>query len=253
VKEFEVVVFQMADPHGALRKIAQHELECPLTDAALAVELDRRDELAPVRSQFLFPLCRPEDPTSPPALYFCGNSLGLQPVRTRAYIDYELDEWSKRGVEGHHFHSPFEGKGKGPVRLEPWLTVDENVHARMARLVGALPLEVAIMNGLTVNLHLMMVSFYRPTPQRHKILIEGRSFPSDWVWRAIPPLLLSSPCRWFMTSPASMRWRRRSGSTGMTLALPSSSSTRGRERPASAPRIYLTPSKRKAIASLLSS
>lgn len=171
------------DPHGALKAVAAELGGLSLSDAALATELDRRDPLAAMRDRFLFPLARPDDPASGPALYFCGNSLGLQPARTRHYVLYELDEWQKRGVEGHFLHSPLTDGGDDVAegkKVEPWLTTDENVHARAARVVGALPLEVAIMNGLTVNLHLMMVPFYRPTAQRHKILIEGRSFPSDW-------------------------------------------------------------------------
>jgi len=153
--------------------------------AVVASELDKRDELAHMRDKFLFPRAHPDDPASSgEAIYLCGNSLGLQPRRARDYVMYELDEWQKRGVEAHFLHSTF-GPKQPSKKVEPWLTTDENVHARAAKLVGAREIEVAIMNGLTVNLHLMMVPFYRPTPARHKILMESRPFPSDWVRQAV--------------------------------------------------------------------
>jgi len=100
-------------------------------------------------------------------LYFCGNSLGLQPKSTKEYINAELQKWATYGVNGH-FVDPL-----------PWVTVDETVVEGSARLVGALPIEIAIMNSLTANLHFMMVSFYRPTQARFKIVMEGKAFPSD--------------------------------------------------------------------------
>jgi kynureninase len=100
-------------------------------------------------------------------VYLAGNSLGLQPKKTRQYIEAELDDWARLGVEGHfRAHNP-------------WFSYHELLTAQTARLVGARPSEVVVMNTLTVNLHLMMVSFYRPTPQRNKILIEADAFPSD--------------------------------------------------------------------------
>src|SRR5580700_4548385 len=99
--------------------------------------------------------------------YLCGHSLGLQPNTVRAYIERELKEWELLGVSGH-FHA-----------RHPWVEYNKLLSDRTARLVGALPIEVVAMNSLTVNLHLMMVSFYRPTPQRHKIVIEQDAFPSD--------------------------------------------------------------------------
>jgi hypothetical protein len=215
------------DPHKALKAVSAELGGLPLSHAALATKLDRRDPLAAMRDRFLFPLARADDPASGPALYFCGNSLGLQPARARRYVLYELDEWHKRGVEGHFLHSPLTTGDDDDVaegkKVEPWLTTDENVHARAARLVGALPLEVAIMNGLTVNLHLMMVPFYRPTAQRHKILIEGRSFPSDWVPNPSQPARIpripALMCRVVSCRVVySMRWRRRSGSTATSRA-----------------------------------
>jgi len=128
-----------------------------------ARRMDELDPLAPYRA--LFHLPRASD--GRPAVYLAGNSLGLQPKSTRAYVDAELDDWAKFGVEGH-FHA-----------RHPWMPYHEFLTAQSARLVGARPEEVVVMNSLTVNLHLMMVSFYRPTPTRHKIVIEANAFPSD--------------------------------------------------------------------------
>lgn len=102
-----------------------------------------------------------------PQVYLCGNSLGLQPKRLQAEMDQELEAWRRYGVGGH-----FEGK-------YPWMPYHEFVREPLARLVGAHPDEVVAMNSLTVNLHLMMVSFYRPSPERHRIVIEKGAFPSD--------------------------------------------------------------------------
>jgi len=101
------------------------------------------------------------------AVYFTGNSLGLQPKTTRKYIEEELEDWASLGVEGH-LHA-----------RHPWLPYHEFVTEPMARVVGALPSETVVMNSLTVNLHLMMVSFYRPSGGRRKIVIEKGAFPSD--------------------------------------------------------------------------
>jgi kynureninase len=100
-------------------------------------------------------------------VYLCGHSLGLQPKTVRAYIEQELKDWELLGVEGH-FHA-----------RHPWVPYHRLLTEQTARLVGAQPLEVVAMNSLTVNLHLMMVSFYRPTAQRHRIVIEENAFPSD--------------------------------------------------------------------------
>ncbi len=101
------------------------------------------------------------------SVYLCGNSLGLQPKKAREYINQELDDWASLGVEGH-LHAK-----------HPWLPYHEFLTASMARLVGAKESEVVVMNSLTVNLHLLMASFYRPTKERYKILIESDAFPSD--------------------------------------------------------------------------
>ncbi|MEZ4872038.1 MAG: kynureninase [Bdellovibrionales bacterium] len=128
-----------------------------------AKRFDQDDALASFRDEFIFPKTK----TGENVLYFAGHSLGLQPKKAREYINEELDAWEKFGVEGH-----FNGK-------HPWLPYHEFLTEPMARLVGAKPSEVVVMNTLTTNLHLMMVSFYRPSTSRYKILIENTTFPSD--------------------------------------------------------------------------
>jgi len=129
---------------------------------AQALALDAADPLSALRDEFLIPPHGIGEQA-----YFCGNSLGLQPRAVRAAIERELDRWATRAVEGH-----FEGP-------HPWLRVQDELTPALAALVGAEPAEVVVMNTLTVNLHLMMASFYRPTPERHAILIEQGAFPSD--------------------------------------------------------------------------
>jgi kynureninase len=128
-----------------------------------ALAMTSADALAPYRDRFHIP----KTSTGSDCVYLCGHSLGLQPKSARAYIGQELEDWERLGVEGH-FHAK-----------NPWMPYHEILAAPTARLVGALPTEVVVMNSLTVNLHLMMVSFYRPTPARHKIVIESNAFPSD--------------------------------------------------------------------------
>jgi kynureninase len=130
---------------------------------AFAREMDARDPLAHFRERF----CMPKLASGEECLYFCGHSLGLQPRTARAYIEQELKDWADLGVEGH-----FHGK-------DPWMPYHRLLTEQTAGLVGAQPQEVVVMNSLTVNLHLMMTSFYRPTAQRHKIVIERGAFPSD--------------------------------------------------------------------------
>ena len=132
------------------------------TGEAHALALDAADPLSALRDAFLIP---PHGDSE--QAYFCGNSLGLQPRAVRAALERELDSWATRAVEGH-----FEGP-------HPWLRVQEELTPALAALVGAEPAEVVVMNTLTVNLHLMMASFYRPTPERHAILIEQGAFSSD--------------------------------------------------------------------------
>lgn len=123
-----------------------------------AHELDRQDPLRGYRRRFHIP---------EGAAYFCGNSLGLQPLGAAEQVAAELEAWSRLAVDGHF---------KDEM---PWYTYHERFAEPAARLVGARPDEVVLMNSLTVNLHLMMVTFYRPTASRHKILIEPSAFPSD--------------------------------------------------------------------------
>ena len=131
--------------------------------ANFASELDERDELRSYRNEFHIPLQK----NGEPYVYMCGNSLGLQPKRTKQFLNQELEDWATFGVEGH-FHAK-----------NPWLPYHEFLAESYAKIVGAKSSEVVAMNTLTVNLHLMMVSFYRPTQKRHKIIIEGDAFPSD--------------------------------------------------------------------------
>jgi kynureninase len=130
---------------------------------AFARGLDAADLLARFREAFHLP----PGPDGRPCLYLAGNSLGLQPRKARLYVEEALDAWGALGVEGH-----LQGRA-------PWLPYHELLTASTARLVGANPEEVVVMNTLTVNLHLMMVSFYRPTRERFRVLMEADAFPSD--------------------------------------------------------------------------
>lgn len=128
-----------------------------------AKDQDLHDPIAHCRKKFHIPKNSEGDEW----LYFTGNSLGLQPKETKNHIKQELDDWANLGVEGH-----FEAKN-------PWMPYHEFLTKTMAQIVGAKPIEVVIMNTLTTNLHLLMVSFYQPTKLKHKILIESDAFPSD--------------------------------------------------------------------------
>jgi kynureninase len=128
-----------------------------------ARHLDAEDALRSFRDEFLLP----RGPNAKPLVYLCGHSLGLQPVRTEALIEQELDDWANLGVDGH-FHGS-----------TPWYTYHETLRDAGARLVGARPHEVVFMNSLTVNLHLLMATFYRPQGQRRCIVIDEPAFPSD--------------------------------------------------------------------------
>ncbi|MGH8362328.1 MAG: kynureninase, partial [Gammaproteobacteria bacterium] len=130
--------------------------------AAFAAQLDQQDSLAHYRDKFHIP--RHADGEE---IYLCGNSLGLQPKTAERYLREELEDWQRLAVKAH-----FNGR-------RPWMPYHELLTDKTARLVGAEPQEVVNMNSLTVNLHLMMVSFYRPTATRHRILIERGAFPSD--------------------------------------------------------------------------
>ncbi|MDL1879108.1 kynureninase, partial [Cytophagia bacterium CHB2] len=127
------------------------------TNRNFALAVDARDPLAKYRERFHIPKTKiGED-----CVYLCGHSLGLQPKSARAYIEQELLDWERLGVDAH-------------LRAKnPWQSYHEILAPPLARLVGAHPSEVVAMNSLTVNLHLMMMTFYRPTPKRHKILMEA--------------------------------------------------------------------------------
>ncbi|MEZ4925689.1 MAG: kynureninase [Saprospiraceae bacterium] len=127
-----------------------------------AQKLDSQDPIKSYRDQFIFP-----QHAGKPVRYFCGNSLGLQPVAAKQALLDELDQWAEFGVEGH-----FKGN-------KPWMYYHKFLTEPTAKLVGALPHEVVVMNTLTVNLHLLMVSFYRPDSKRYKIIMEAGAFPSD--------------------------------------------------------------------------
>lgn len=127
-----------------------------------AQSLDESDRLAGFRDRFIFPQHNGTD-----VLYFTGNSLGLQPKATRDSVNQELEDWALYGVEGHF------------MARRPWYSYHEMFAEGSAKIVGGLPEEVVVMNQLTVNLHLMLISFYRPVGKRRKILFETKPFPSD--------------------------------------------------------------------------
>lgn len=141
------------------------------------------------RDQFHIPQINGKD-----AIYLCGNSLGLQPRKAKDYVNETLDDWASLGVEGH-LHA-----------RHPWLPYHEFLTSSMARLVGANESEVVVMNSLTVNLHLLMASFYRPTQDRYKILIESDAFPSDRY-------AVASQAKWhgYEEEDAIVQWRPEPG------------------------------------------
>src|SRR3989442_6059809 len=132
-------------------------------DEHFALQLDAEDPLRDFREKFFLPLGK----DGKPVIYFAGNSLGLMPKAARQIVDEELDNWARLGVDAHH------------ATGTPWYSYHEGLREPTARLVGAKPVEVICMNSLTVNLHLMMATFYRPTKSRFKILMEEPAFPSD--------------------------------------------------------------------------
>lgn len=159
------MVALVSDADLSLHGLSLHDLSL-----AAARALDEADPLGKFRSAFHAPhTAAPDGP-----VYLVGNSLGLQPKRTRECILQELDAWAALGVEGHFAKAH---QGKGP--LEPWFSYHELFTQRGADLVGAQPGEVIAMGSLTLNLHLLMVSFYRPSKERSLIVIEGGAFPSD--------------------------------------------------------------------------
>ncbi|XP_048343099.1 kynureninase [Sphaerodactylus townsendi] len=150
------------------------QLACSPVDKKVALRMDEEDELSHFRECFHIPKAKDLPPTDSTlvnkdenCIYFAGNSLGLQPKKIKTYLDEELDKWAKMGVHGH-----LNGK-------RPWIFGDECIVELMANIVGAHKEEVALMNGLTVNLHLLLLSFFKPTTNRFKILMEAKAFPSD--------------------------------------------------------------------------
>jgi kynureninase len=129
---------------------------------AFAQQLDAQDQLRQYQNEFSYPQV-----IGKKAIYFTGNSLGLQPKRARTYVDEVMNDWANLAVEGHFYAE------------KPWWDYHERFANPLSQLVGALPSEVTVMNTLTVNLHLLMVSFYRPTATRYKIICEEKAFPSD--------------------------------------------------------------------------
>jgi kynureninase len=132
-------------------------------DEEFSLKLDAEDSLHQFREKFHVPLGK----DGKPLIYFAGNSLGLMPKTVRQTVEQELDDWAKLGVDAHL------------EAATPWYMYHESLREPIARLVGAKPIEVICMNSLTVNLHLMMATFYRPTKSRFKILMEEPAFPSD--------------------------------------------------------------------------
>ena len=132
-------------------------------DETFACEMDAQDPLRDFREQFYLPLGK----DGKPLIYFAGNSLGLMPKSARPIVEEELDNWAKLGVDAHH------------AAGTPWYSYHEALREPTAHLIGAKPVEVICMNSLTVNLHMMMATFYRPTKSRFKILMEEPAFPSD--------------------------------------------------------------------------
>ena len=127
-----------------------------------AKQLDAADKLKDFRSKFYIPIINGNE-----SIYFTGNSLGLQPKTTQDYVLNELEDWASFGVEGH-----FNAR-------QPWFSYHEMFPQLLTNIVGALPEEIVVMNQLTVNLHLLMASFYQPTKERFKIICEAKAFPSD--------------------------------------------------------------------------
>jgi kynureninase len=163
--------------------------DAELCSEEFARKEDEKDELSKLRKEFIIPTKgdlrnqkygpqsqsegASQQDDDEESIYFCGNSLGLQPRRTKEYVNHYLDTWASKGVFGHF--TDYEGG------LPPWLHMDDAIKDQTAKIVGALPSEVVVMETLTANLHLLMASFYRPTKDRWRIIIEGKAFPSDHV------------------------------------------------------------------------
>ncbi|XP_055973641.1 kynureninase [Sorex fumeus] len=160
-------------PADTVQRVAS-ELRCQPTDERVALRLDEEDKLKHFREHFHIPKMKDLPPIDlslvnkdENAIYFLGNSLGLQPKMVKTYLEEELDKWAKMGAYGHE------------IGKRPWITGDETIAGLMSDIVGANEKEIVLMNALTVNLHLLLLSFFKPTPKRHKILLEAKAFPSD--------------------------------------------------------------------------
>ena len=127
-----------------------------------AKKLDQEDKISKYRDEFIFPKVNGKE-----VIYFVGNSLGLQPKTAQKYVDEVMKDWAELAVEGHFYAE------------KSWWDYHERFSEKLAKVVGAKPSEVTVMNTLTVNLHLLMVSFYRPEGKRYKIICEEKAFPSD--------------------------------------------------------------------------
>jgi len=162
---------------------------------AFAKSLDNLDPLSKYKSEFIFPQHNGKD-----VIYFTGNSLGLQPKRTKKYVDEVMNDWANLAVEGHFYAE------------KPWWDYHERFAVPLGKIIGAKPSEVTVMNTLTVNLHLLMVSFYRPTKNRYKIICEEKAFPSDQY-------MFQSQVRFhgYKTEDAIIELKRREGEHNLRL------------------------------------
>ncbi|XP_066201575.1 kynureninase [Saccopteryx leptura] len=165
--------FPLELPAETVQRVAS-ELGCHPTDERVALHLDEEDKLRHFREYFYIPKLQDLPPIDlslankdENAIYFLGNSLGLQPKLVKTFLDEELQKWAKMGAYGHD------------VGKRPWITGDETITSLMNDIVGANEKEIVLMNALTVNLHLLLLSFFKPTPKRYKILLEAKAFPSD--------------------------------------------------------------------------
>uniref|UniRef100_A0AAX7TFI7 Kynureninase n=1 Tax=Astatotilapia calliptera TaxID=8154 RepID=A0AAX7TFI7_ASTCA len=165
--------FDGSTPSETVKRVSD-SLGCSPTSAEVAAYFDKHDKLRHFREEFLVPKITELPPSdlslvngAKDCIYFSGNSLGLQPKNVKKYLEEELDTWAKIAIHGH------------TMGARPWAWAENNIEELMAKVVGAKTEEVALMNGLTVNLHLLLLSFYKPTKTRHKILLEDKAFPSD--------------------------------------------------------------------------
>ena len=166
---------QVINSSVKLQKVSD-KIGIPVETEEFAEYLDNHDELSSFRKKFHYPKnCTIPDVDlniangDEDCIYLCGNSLGLCPKSAPSMIDQEMKKWQECGVIGHH------------VGKIPWISIGDDIIYQAAELVGAKSSEITIMNGLSTNLHFLMVSFYQPTPNRYKIMTEGGSFPSDFV------------------------------------------------------------------------